>query len=75
MRFRHLLDYGRFLSGEGLYPWRNMSVVSEADPNMLGVWKYVAGSECWVFTGCVDWWAHQDSNLGPSDYESDALTN
>jgi hypothetical protein len=21
------------------------------------------------------WWAHQDSNLGPSDYESDALTN
>jgi len=20
-------------------------------------------------------WAHQDSNLGPSDYESDALTN
>jgi hypothetical protein len=29
----------------------------------------------WVFTDCVDWWAHQDSNLGPSDYESDALTN
>ncbi len=23
----------------------------------------------------VLWWAHQDSNLGPSDYESDALTN
>jgi hypothetical protein len=23
----------------------------------------------------TDWWAHQDSNLGPSDYESDALTN
>ena len=23
----------------------------------------------------VDVWAHQDSNLGPSDYESDALTN
>lgn len=21
------------------------------------------------------WWAHQDSNLGPADYESDALTN
>ena len=52
-----------------------MSDVYETDHNMLGVWKYVAGSECWVFTGCVDWWAHQDSNLGPSDYESDALTN
>ena len=27
---------------------------------------------------CVEYlclWAHQDSNLGPSDYESDALTN
>jgi hypothetical protein len=24
---------------------------------------------------CLDLWAHQDSNLGPSDYESDALTN
>jgi hypothetical protein len=23
----------------------------------------------------MSWWAHQDSNLGPSDYESDALTN
>ena len=21
------------------------------------------------------WWAHQDLNLGPADYESDALTN
>ncbi len=21
------------------------------------------------------WWAHQDSNLGPTDYESGALTN
>jgi hypothetical protein len=21
------------------------------------------------------WWAHQDSNLGPMDYESTALTN
>ena len=21
------------------------------------------------------WWAHQDSNLGPTDYESVALTN
>ena len=25
--------------------------------------------------GVIDTWAHQDSNLGPSDYESDALTN
>jgi hypothetical protein len=22
-----------------------------------------------------NWWAHQDSNLGPMDYESTALTN
>ncbi len=22
-----------------------------------------------------NWWAHQDLNLGPADYESDALTN
>ena len=47
-RVRHLLDYRRFLSGEGLYPRRNMSVVCEADPNMLGVWKYVTGSNSWV---------------------------
>ena len=25
----------------------------------------------WVYF----WWAHQDSNLGPPDYESGALTN
>ena len=30
----------------------------------------VAGLVAWVSS-----WAHQDSNLGPSDYESDALTN
>ena len=23
----------------------------------------------------VGWWAHQDLNLGPTDYESAALTN
>jgi len=23
----------------------------------------------------VKWWAHQDLNLGPIDYESTALTN
>ena len=56
--------------------WCNMSVVCEADPNMLGVWKYVAGYDCRVGAyGLVVSWAHQDSNLGPSDYESDALTN
>ena len=26
-------------------------------------------------SGKKDWWAHQDSNLGPTDYESGALTN
>ena len=26
-------------------------------------------------SGETNSWAHQDSNLGPSDYESDALTN
>ena len=26
-------------------------------------------------SGEIRLWAHQDSNLGPSDYESDALTN
>jgi hypothetical protein len=31
-------------------------------------------AEALVFLGVI-WWAHQDSNLGPSDYESDALTN
>ena len=25
--------------------------------------------------GRGEWWAHQDLNLGPSDYESPALTN
>jgi len=23
----------------------------------------------------LKWWVHQDSNLGPSGYEPDALTN
>ena len=26
-------------------------------------------------TACFLWWAHQDLNLGPKDYESSALTN
>ena len=25
--------------------------------------------------GLLFWWAHQDLNLGPKDYESSALTN
>lgn len=28
-----------------------------------------------VHAGLCRWWAHQDSNLGPMDYESTALTN
>ena len=52
----------------------NMSVVFERHPNMLGVWKEVGGVGG-ILLGCMDLWAHQDSNLGPSDYESDALTD
>ena len=51
-----------------------MSGVYETDHNMLGVMEISWG--CWelgLYGLC--WWAHQDSNLGPSDYESDALTN
>jgi hypothetical protein len=48
-------------------------------PNMLGFPKFVCDialevAGCCEHSGVV-WWAHQDSNLGPSDYESDALTN
>ena len=49
--------------------WCNMSDVYETDHNMLGV------EISWGCGGGMDLWAHQDSNLGPSDYESDALTN
>ena len=28
-----------------------------------------------LFTLDLNWWAHQDLNLGPIDYESTALTN
>ncbi len=28
-----------------------------------------------LWRGEGEWWAHQDSNLGPRDYESPALTN
>ena len=52
-----------------------MSGVYETDHNILGVWKYVGDLEYGASTFWLCWWAHQDSNLGPSDYESDALTN
>ncbi len=30
---------------------------------------------CWGCKSFVFWWAQQDSNLRPADYESAALTN
>jgi hypothetical protein len=56
---------------------RNISVLRRMKPNMLGYaektsWHWGVGRE--IFVRDVVW-AHQDSNLGPSDYESDALTN
>jgi hypothetical protein len=48
-------------------------------PNMLGspkfLWVGFAGGMGCYGSFEVETWAHQDSNLGPSDYESDALTN
>ncbi len=43
---------------------------------MAGEWrdKNKKGDEV-VFTSSPAWWAHQDLNLGPPDYESGALTN
>ena len=52
-----------------------MSGARERDPNILGVWKLVGELGRGVDTVRLSLWAHQDSNLGPSDYESDALTN
>ena len=55
-----------------------MSGSRYTNPNMLGIRKELAGGRAYVlvFSGSMmSWWAHQDSNLGPSDYESDALTN
>ena len=44
---------------------------------MLGIWKEIAKELVGraSIIGLYEVWAHQDSNLGPSDYESDALTN
>jgi hypothetical protein len=47
-------------------------------PNILGFPEFSCGlGRAFGVLRCpgVVWWAHQDSNLGPSDYESDALTN
>ena len=46
----------------------------EMTENICGEWHMLVR----VFypgSGLSEGWAHQDSNLGPSDYESDALTN
>ena len=40
------------------------------EPNMLGFSEISGGLREYLWE-----WAHQDSNLGPSDYESDALTS
>ena len=51
--------------------------LSRGSPYILGLCK-VGGRLRELRAGLVvweSWWAHQDSNLGPSDYESDALTN
>ena len=54
-----------------------MSVLSGMNRNMLGYVEKnrAALTGSGVTFGRDDVWAHQDSNLGPSDYESDALTN
>jgi hypothetical protein len=44
-------------------------------PNMLGYSKFLVVLAGAFRVSRFVWWAHQDSNLGPSDYESDALTN
>ena len=50
----------------------------EMDP---GFWHYFSDALPVVHEGCVTgrgwtgkWWAQQDSNLQPKDYESSALT-
>ena len=50
-------------------------------PKVLG-WtatvNYVVGTgrkACVRYVPLLFWWAHQDLNLGPKDYESSALTN
>ena len=38
-------------------------------------WRKMGRGEFMRESALREEWAHQDSNLGPSDYESDALTN
>ena len=36
--------------------------------------RKLAGNPIWEMTDCIFWWALRDSNPGPTDYESAALT-
>ena len=50
-------------------------VLTMKNPQHVGLFEISHGfGEDLGYLSAV-WWAHQDSNLGPSDYESDALTN
>ena len=60
--------------GESLGREREMLWRESRGPNILSLEEIrvvIAG----ISGGARVRWAHQDSNLGPSDYESDALTN
>ena len=52
------------------------ALVTEKNPEKRAVWKQIVETETASPKGSrKDWWAHQDLNLGPTDYESAALTN
>ena len=52
-----------------LSPTIEAEAQSESSPEFI--YRYSA----WIYNGgVVDWWAHQDLNLEPTDYESAALT-
>ena len=52
------------------------ALVTEKNPEKRAVWKQIIEMETAPPKGSrKDWWAHQDLNLGPTDYESAALTN
>ena len=53
--------------------WRKIIKPKILGFDEIGVW--IAGDLEYQADGDCLRWAHQDSNLGPSDYESDALTN
>jgi hypothetical protein len=52
-------------------------MMAKAGPGSSPAEKIASSEEksgaCWMFL--VEWWARQDSNLGPTDYESAALTS